>query len=208
MQQPLIEVDHRLEHLEGVQLHMFLEHFDQTCALKPHILIAYAWVMYMALFNGGRWIRAQLLAARNSSWDSGSVAGSVAIDEPQGLSFWHFLGGDDGEDIKNEFKARLNDIEDLLNDEQRRDVIEEAQSIFKHCTLLVGELDKIVAARPTQVRPRPPAWSELWIKHPLPLGIAEVIHALLVWIATCRWYSWIVVRGRYSDEAKRIKMMN
>jgi hypothetical protein len=42
-----------------------------TIQARAHILLAYAWVMYMALFNDGRWIRDQLVAGgpkfRNAS---------------------------------------------------------------------------------------------------------------------------------------------
>ncbi|MCJ1478896.1 heme oxygenase [Lambiella insularis] len=210
MQQSLVEVDDQLERLGGQQLHLFLERFDQVCARKPHILLAYAWVMYMALFNGGRWIRAQLLEARNSSWNLSPDAasrGTLTVDQTQGLMFWHFPGVEDGEDLKNEFKARLNDIEDLLDDEQKKDIIEEARSIFKHCTLLVGELDEIVAARPPQPHTLSSTWSNSWMKHLLPLGIADVVHALLLWMGTSRWYAWIVKHGQHHDDAKNTDRM-
>ncbi|KAI1391526.1 heme oxygenase-like protein [Hypoxylon trugodes] len=37
-----------------------LSHIRDAVGEKPHVLIAYAWVLYMALFSGGRFIRASL----------------------------------------------------------------------------------------------------------------------------------------------------
>ncbi|MCJ1391584.1 heme oxygenase [Xylographa bjoerkii] len=204
LHKPLEEVDDVLEHLEGLQLHRFLQHFEQTCAVKPHVLIAYAWVMYMALFNGGRWIRAQLLAAKDSSWRLSTFdrdSESAEVDPSFGLAFWHFPGDEDGEDIKNEFKARLNDIEGLLDVEQRQDIVDEAMSIFKYLAFLVGELDEIVAVKPLPASSNPPstAWSRLLVKHLLPLGMVELFCVFLYWIRTSRWYGSIMAPRRRNE---------
>ncbi|MCJ1431331.1 heme oxygenase [Xylographa pallens] len=198
------EVDDVLEHMEGLQLHRFLLHFEQMCAVKPHVLIAYAWVMYMALFNGGRWIRAQLFTANASSWRLpalGSTSDSAEVDPSLGLAFWHFPGEEDGEDVKNEFKARLNDVEGLLDVEQRQDIVDEALSIFKNLALLVGELDEVVAAKHLAfvTSKSSTVWSWLLAKHFLPLGMAELIYAFLHWIRTRQWYFPIMTSRQQSQ---------
>jgi len=118
---------------------------------KPHVLIAYAWVMYMAIFSGGRWIRQQLTNAGPEFWTGEPAA---ATDEKKalmgtpalpGFSFLSFEGEQDGEDIKAEFKSRLAETEALLTENERQDVIEAAQELFDHCIRLVGDLDKSVA---------------------------------------------------------------
>ncbi|OTB06178.1 hypothetical protein M426DRAFT_9995 [Hypoxylon sp. CI-4A] len=38
----------------------FLDHIRDTVPKRPHVLLSYAWVMYMAIFSGGRFIRASL----------------------------------------------------------------------------------------------------------------------------------------------------
>ncbi|MCJ1376936.1 heme oxygenase [Xylographa soralifera] len=208
----LEDVDNVLEHMEGLQLHRFLQHFEQICVVKPHVLIAYAWVMYMALFNGGRWIRAQLLAAKALSWRLSTLditPESDEIDPILGLYFWHFPGEEDGEDMKNEFKARLNDVEGLLDVEQRQDIVDEAIAIFKYLALLVGELDEIVAAKLSTVSTSSPStvWSQLLVKHFLPLGMVELIYAFLHWIRTRRWNLSIMAMRQQSqsngDDRKR-----
>nr|POF14317.1 heme-binding protein hmx1 [Quercus suber] len=119
---------------------------------NPHLLLAYAWVMYMAIFSGGRWIRQQLGAAGPEFW-----TGRRAADEKQpqqqdptalpGFSFLSFDSAHDGEDLKALFKARLAQADTLLTAAERRDVVDGAQRLFERCIGLVGELDGLVARR-------------------------------------------------------------
>ncbi|KAK0284544.1 hypothetical protein LTR35_000846 [Friedmanniomyces endolithicus] len=97
-------------------------------SVKPHILIAYAWAMYMAIFSGGRWIRQQLAAAGPECE----------------LSFLSFDGDEDGEDLKQDFKAGLARAEELLSPQERQEVVEEAQALFYRCIALVAVLDRKV----------------------------------------------------------------
>jgi heme oxygenase len=148
----------------------FANHIRVAATDKPHVLVAYAWVFYMALFSGGRWIRAQLVNAGPDFWqnkDSGAIgtdgshlddefervdgvndeAGDEALKRPldeAGLSFLFFGGESDGEDIKSEFKARLAAVESLFSTEEREEVVAEAREIFRRCIELVRELDGIM----------------------------------------------------------------
>ncbi|KAK5705999.1 hypothetical protein LTR17_021161 [Elasticomyces elasticus] len=101
---------------------------DARLLESPHVLIAYAWVMYMAIFSGGRWIRQQLAEA-GPDFE---------------LAFLSFDGDEDGEDVKRDFKARLLHAEDLMTKQERQDVIEEAQRLFDRCIAVVYELDRQV----------------------------------------------------------------
>ncbi|KAK0947095.1 hypothetical protein LTR29_001378 [Friedmanniomyces endolithicus] len=103
---------------------------DVKCRLaeRPHILIAYAWVMYMAIFSGGRWIRQQLA-------DAGPDFE---------LAFLSFDGDEDGEDLKRDFKAGLARAEEMLSPQERQEVVEEAQALFGRCIALVAVLDREV----------------------------------------------------------------
>ena len=89
------------------------------------------------------------------------------------------------------------DVEGLLTTEQRRDIIDEARQIFRHSTLLVEELDAIVAALPKEPNAPPTdlPWSKLLFKHILPIGLADLFYALLNWISSSSWYAQITVRG-------------
>lgn len=60
------------EHLddaaESPVLAEFLHHVRHAVAARPHVLVAYAWVLYMALFSGGRVIRASLERVHPAFW--------------------------------------------------------------------------------------------------------------------------------------------
>lgn len=125
-----------------------LEHIRKVTAEKPHTLVAYSWIMYMAIFSGGRWIRQQLREAGPAFWHVPHSAKSNFDDSRQdvlGFSLFYFEGGRDGEDIKADFKARLELAEALLTEQERNDITEEAQNIFNMCIDLVDRLDDELA---------------------------------------------------------------
>ncbi|KAF2670226.1 heme oxygenase-like protein [Microthyrium microscopicum] len=162
------EVPAFLEKHQSDSSTLFTQHIEAAVAEKPQLLIAYAFVMYMAIFSGGRWIRSVLAAPGASFWATsekpGSPPASPALSptssvheklrtftaaqqerfEAAGLSFWFWSGMNDGVDIKAEFKRRLDSFESVLTEEMRQDVIEEAKEIFIRCEGLVGELDEAV----------------------------------------------------------------
>ncbi|KAK2771210.1 heme oxygenase [Emmonsiellopsis sp. PD_33] len=125
----------------------------------PHLIMVYAWIMYLALLNGGRRIRTKLAAAGHDFWNSGPTTptpASTARDEsakttgiPNGLSFWFFHRDDndlyDDEGIKQEFKQRLHSASNLLTVTERAQIIAEAVNIFRQCSRIVAEIDVEVA---------------------------------------------------------------
>ncbi|KAK4554394.1 hypothetical protein LTR86_008602 [Recurvomyces mirabilis] len=143
-----------LKHIERITGRDWSHHtsaelpIGQGLLAKPHLLLAYAWVMYMAIFSGGRWVRQQLQSAGPVFW--GAPVGVIVDDSKKsvgvmaGFSFLCFEGEQDGEDIKQEFKARLAETEALLNYEERQEVIHEAARLFEHCVELVNQLDALV----------------------------------------------------------------
>ncbi|EUC51010.1 hypothetical protein COCMIDRAFT_80432 [Bipolaris oryzae ATCC 44560] len=135
----------------GDKVAQFCTHIRKSVNERPWTLVSYAWCFYMAIFSGGRWIRGGLLRAPPSFWPSAATTGSQeeahdkCLDlKIQGLSFWHFPGPHDGEDIKSEFKLRLSAAETLFTPDERIDIIEEAKQIFKQCAELVDELDDLI----------------------------------------------------------------
>jgi hypothetical protein len=131
----------------GEKVAAFCTHIRKTVNEKPWTLVAYAWCFYMAVFSGGRWIRAGLHRAGEDFWPARSVDDHQGLED-RGLSFWHFPGPHDGEDIKAEFKLRLEAAETLFTPDERVDVIEEAKNIFTLCATLVDELDDLVGSTP------------------------------------------------------------
>jgi heme oxygenase len=131
----------------GDKVAQFCTHIRKSVNEKPWTLVSYAWCFYMAIFSGGRWIRGGLLRAPPSFWPTTTdlEEASKTLDlQNQGLSFWHFPGPNDGEDIKAEFKLRLAAAETLFTPDERIDIIEEAKQIFKLCASLVDELDEMI----------------------------------------------------------------
>lgn len=117
--------------------------------------------MYMAIFSGGRYLRATLQDAGEDFW-TGETADpakkqstpAASEDSPKkygrrgdpnnvmpGLSFFHFPGEEDGEDIKLEFKRRYAELELLLTDAEKDEVVQEAHIIFDSMGAIVKELD-------------------------------------------------------------------
>lgn len=130
----------------GQRVAGFCTHIRKTVHEKPWTLVSYAWCFYMAVFSGGRWIRAGLLKAGPEFWQTTEAQedGSASSLASRGLSLWNFPGEFDGQDIKAEFKARLAAAETLFTSDERVDIIEEAKKIFQLCAVLVQELDEMV----------------------------------------------------------------
>jgi hypothetical protein len=128
----------------------------------------------MALFSGGRYLRAKLQAAGCGFWrqeydhDSSGhdASNSYYQDEgldrrihfapvsPQrrirqvgkdGLSFFNFAGALDGEDLKAEFKKRFAESEAHLTPGEKDDVVRESQRIFELLHKMVSHLDLLSA---------------------------------------------------------------
>ena len=135
------DFDVMLSQYPGDQVADFCAHIRRRVGSRPHVLVAYAWCFYMAVFSGGRWIRGELVKAGNDFWTKGEQDDEKGGAE-QGLSFWSFPGDHDGLDIKEAFKSRLRSAEALFTPEERMDIVEEAKIIFKLSANLVHELDE------------------------------------------------------------------
>ncbi|KAI1155700.1 hypothetical protein F4825DRAFT_8571 [Nemania diffusa] len=137
---------------ESPVLSEFLAHTRDTVGKSPHTLLAYAWVLYMALFSGGRFIRASLEVIYPAFWVPASAQrpapatlANATSAETQPLSFFRFDTPEDGEDLKLEFKNRLHDAEGALTEPERQDIVQEARCIFEYMIRIIGELDEICA---------------------------------------------------------------
>lgn len=134
-----VAFDILLSRYPGAQIDEYCSHIRSVVSDKPHVLLAYAWCYYMAVFSGGRWIRGELLKAGEEFWQRGASQPPL---EDKGLAFWNFDGGQDGEDIKLLFKERLSAAHEFFTPEQVQDIIVESQNVFKYSAKLVEELDE------------------------------------------------------------------
>ncbi|KAK4457768.1 hypothetical protein QBC42DRAFT_278362 [Cladorrhinum samala] len=139
---------------EKGRLKEFVAHIHRSIDKNPEVLLAYAWVLYMALFSGGRFIRSSLEGAgQKEFWEKGCDAIpplGVQCKTPRQradrgpLSFFRFDTAQDGEDLKKEFKRRfLMCGEGLLTAAERDRVVREAICIFDNMNLLVSQLDGV-----------------------------------------------------------------
>ncbi|KAI9856508.1 MAG: heme oxygenase [Trichoglossum hirsutum] len=152
------ELGSRLEHPEGKRTVEFVAHIRSAILDKPHVLISYAWVMYMAIFSGGRWMREQMLLAGTEFWSEPGARAKVSMSgrkarDTIGIEFFHFKGSEDGEDIRQEFKRRFAELDQLLTPNERQDIVSEAVRIFHFHTLMVEELDGMFGQRASSGEP-------------------------------------------------------
>lgn len=125
---------------ESPVLAAFLQRISQSVRARPHVLLAYAWVLYMALFSGGRFIRASLAQVEPSFWN----ANCLSLNPELPLRFFTFDSPQDGDEIKTSFKERFTQSSgSLLTEGEKADVVEEAKKIFEFMIEVVGELDGV-----------------------------------------------------------------
>ncbi|KAH8908835.1 heme oxygenase-like protein [Coniochaeta sp. PMI_546] len=123
-----------------------VSHIRRSAEKHPHVLLAYAWVLYMALFSGGRFIRATLESAgAHGFWTAGESDSRQKRTAPVHgpLDFFHFPTPQDGEDLKHEFKQRLANLGPLLTESEREDIVKEAICIFENLILVINQLDDV-----------------------------------------------------------------
>ncbi|KAF7550051.1 hypothetical protein G7Z17_g5965 [Cylindrodendrum hubeiense] len=157
------------------RLSEFTQHIKRAIENRPHVLLAYSYILFMALFAGGRFIRASLESAGEEFWEqlpspvmptelpcqhstrpieraSGFTNEELPedthnshADHKMPLRFFHFKSAEDGEELKREFKKRLVDLEGILTDVEKHDIIQEGVCIFENMTLMINQLDEVCA---------------------------------------------------------------
>lgn len=117
---------------------IFSQRVESAILKNPSNLLAYSWTMYLALFNGGRWIQKKLRSAGNDFWKGQG--------EALPLSFWDLVDTEpaeaDEETLKNAFLDGFREAASLLTDEERRGVIEETVRLFDLCLEMIRLLDQ------------------------------------------------------------------
>ncbi|MCJ1467735.1 heme oxygenase [Pseudocyphellaria aurata] len=139
-----------------LELATFVARIRESIRHKPHLYLSYTWVLYMAIFSGGRYIRSKLKTAGDDFWatmlpvESGKDkygSGGAAISELETwpLSFWNFSGSSDGEDLKSDYKSRFGEIERILTLKEREEIIIEATNIMESLLKIVRGIQVAVA---------------------------------------------------------------
>ncbi|KAL6712714.1 hypothetical protein ACLMJK_009736 [Lecanora helva] len=188
------------------KLKHFVHHIKTSISDQIHLLLPYTWILYMALFSGGRYIRSTLQQAGPEFWLGPEKRNFTNVDDV--LSFWTFEGDEDGKDIQKEFKHRFAEVEALLTEEQKQEVVQEGKFIMNSMGSVVQEIAEVVgtncskihvtrksggqsAEMTAQQQPEyDPSMQQLLLKHILPMGMVELIAgaASLVQGALRPWY--------------------
>jgi len=166
-------------------LQEYLAHISNAISARPHVIVAYAWVMYMALFSGGRWIRMILKDAGSEFWE-GRGPGAHQQTALTVFTFLTFPGSHDGEDIKAAFKQQLAEVEEVLSAREKQDIVDEARYIFQKSIDLVHELDDLavtIMSKLENTLPRNVSTMEIEQQHRIvreSLKIEKIKHSTLV----------------------------
>jgi hypothetical protein len=134
----------------------FFLHMQQAFAEKPHVLLSYTWLFYMALFFGGKFLYEQLNSADANFWPPLGASKRYGIPcklanagmESPGwayLHFWRFDDVGDSEDgisIKTAFETGFHAASLLLTEQECQDVVDECKEIYSHLELIIYDLDK------------------------------------------------------------------
>ncbi|KAJ5261416.1 hypothetical protein N7478_012011 [Penicillium angulare] len=105
---------------------------------KPHLLVAWIWILYSAILYGGYEIQAKLLKAGASFWDLSEK--ELKLNRtPCPLSFWHI---DDAVTVKKKFRNLMVHANRLLTRSEQQDIIDESLRIFQELEGLTLSLDE------------------------------------------------------------------
>lgn len=130
--------------------HEYTKHIRENIIQRPHLAMAYAWTMYLALFNGGRWLHRMLAGAGAEFWlEDKEISADNTSTDVEVLSFWHFDAAtqeDPGaEKLKLEFKKRFDEASETITADEKDQVVEEAKGVFELCSRLINFLDNHMA---------------------------------------------------------------
>ena len=212
----------RSSHLAG------LLHRIETSEKRPHVLLAYAHIFYLALFSGGRYIQAQLRTAEKTrpGFFSSTHLETEGDGKYDSLSFWTFDSShSDGEDIKAEFQSGFHLAAAALDAREQEEVVEEAKWVMNTFLMAVDEIagrveflyseqDSPVLPQMRQHTEPPVNLSEragpfdaprlVFFRHLLPLGLIDLLLAVtvLIWRLYCSSHDYWL---RQSATARAMK---
>ncbi|KAF8949878.1 hypothetical protein BGZ46_004870 [Entomortierella lignicola] len=111
----------------------YISTIERCSASSPELLIAHAYVRYMADLSGG-----QILSRRLQKYNG--------IPEGKGVAFYHFELIEQPEVFKDMFRKRLNQVE--ISDDQRQEIIQETIMAFHRNIDIFQEFDSELEGLP------------------------------------------------------------
>ncbi|KAL7958758.1 hypothetical protein V8C34DRAFT_141344 [Trichoderma compactum] len=166
------------------KLSAFISHIKQIIPEEPHTLIAYSYNLFMALFAGGRFIRASFEKAGDEFWETvprpikpmmePCRPRSIAPSPPEPtcnlaetsrysqtlLQFWRFDTAEDGEDLKRDYKEVLLRWEGKLSPKEKNDIVRESVIILENIESIVSHLDSMFAEEQDIQIPKRPSLAD------------------------------------------------
>ncbi|KAL7915156.1 hypothetical protein GGI35DRAFT_172006 [Trichoderma velutinum] len=174
------------------KLSAFISHIKQIIPDEPHTLIAYSYNLFMALFAGGRFIRASFEKAGDEFWETVPMPINPTMEpckpkptaptpldpaydltmtslHPQApLQFWRFNTAEDGEDLKRDYKEVLLRWEGELSPEERNDIVRESVIILENIESIISQLDSMFAdeqeEKPSIQIPKRPSLADRFVQ--------------------------------------------
>ncbi|KAI5807031.1 hypothetical protein EDC01DRAFT_700007 [Geopyxis carbonaria] len=125
------------------QVAAYVRHIETVCRARPHTLVAYAHVYYMALFAGGKILRRQLQGAAGFVPVHGPASDADMAVRCATNLFQFPVAEEEREGLRTRFKEAMGLVEELLTEGERAEVVQEAREVFKWNGVLVGELDAV-----------------------------------------------------------------
>jgi heme oxygenase len=123
----------------------FYNHILEVTQEKPYLLFAYMHVMYLALFAGGKVMRSSFARATGLFPQKNGLSHDEIIK--LGSNFFNFDVEDDSE-LRIEYKREYElATRNNLSEEQKQDILDEAQYIFKQNANCIMELEQHNLAR-------------------------------------------------------------
>ena len=130
-----------------------LERLEERCFFQfrrhdTELLLAYAWVLYLAIFSGGRYMKASLRASFEDGW----LPLLKARDDTQKerspddyLRFWSFGDTDiEAEEIRETFKTRFSQAAEYSSQAERKsietNIVSEAVRIMESLAVIIQEV--------------------------------------------------------------------
>ncbi|KAI5810964.1 hypothetical protein DFH27DRAFT_2844 [Peziza echinospora] len=118
----------------------YAAHIRAVIEKEPLVIISYAHNMYLALFAGGRVIKSRMLSV--SGFFPRKTGLSKAECARLGTHLFTFdVENGKEEDIRNNFKYRLANVEVDITPEETAVIVEESKEVFRQNLLLINELD-------------------------------------------------------------------
>ncbi|OAA72548.1 hem oxygenase-like, multi-helical [Cordyceps fumosorosea ARSEF 2679] len=134
-----------------------IERMTASIQKQPLLIVTYTYILYMALFAGGRIICKKLKLAGDDFWQTPlapikptmQLCIPVPSQDELPLSFFRFDNPNNGEDLKVEYKRILKMIESAIDSDEADAIVGEATNVFRHILSIEELLEAVFKDDPS-----------------------------------------------------------